>query len=243
MTNYHCIAEYDGTLFCGWGKQPGKRSVQGEIESALRQIFKAEIKTVCAGRTDKGVHALGQSVNFFAPEIQTEKLILRINSILPKDISFKTAVKAPQYFDARKSAKNKIYTYYIYNSPQRSPLYERRAWHISKVLDIAKMKNAASFLEAKRDYTAFDSYNSVFDYKTVDLQSVKVSKKGKLFVIIVQGDHFLYKMVRKMAGEIVRIGKGEQSFDAFKAAIISKDRTKIGKPAPAYGLYLHKITY
>ena len=243
MPNFKCIAEYDGTNFNGWGKQPGRRTVQGEIENALKNIFKTAVNITCAGRTDKGVHSAGQVINFQADDISPEKLILRLNSLLPKDVCIKSAETAPKDFDARKSAKFKTYTYVIYNSPHRSPLYENRSWHISKPLDIVKMKEAADFLQSKRDYSVFDSYNSVFDYKTVDLKKVSVIKRVGFVIISVTGDRFLYKMVRKIAGELARIGKGEQTLEDFKDSIISKNKAKTGKPAPSCGLYLLKTTY
>lgn len=244
MTNFKCVLEYDGTLFNGWSKQPGQRTVQGETEKALLNIFKAKIPVICAGRTDKGVHAAAQVINFKTEtQITPEKLLIRLNSLLPPDISVKSVKKTEDDFDARKSAKSKTYIYRIYNSPVRSPLYQNRAWHISKPLDIEKMKQAASFLKRKTDFSVFDSYNSVFDYKIVDLSEVKIMKKEKFTDIYVTGDRFLYKMIRKMAGEIVRIGKEEQSFKNFKTAIINKDKRKIGKPAPARGLYLVKVDY
>lgn len=243
MINYHCIVEYDGTLFYGWGKQPNKRTVQGEIEKALFKIFNTDINIVCAGRTDKGVHAIGQSISFFAPEIEIKKLILRINSLLPHDICIKSAVKTVQNFNARKSAKYKTYIYKVYNSPIRAPLYRNYSWHISKILDIEKMKKAAEFLKGKKDFTVFDSYNSVFDYKEVNIKEIKIIKKDGFIDILVTGDRFLYKMVRKIAGELVRIGIGIQTFEIFKEGIITKDKSKIGKPAPSYALYLAKITY
>ncbi|MDR1695460.1 MAG: tRNA pseudouridine(38-40) synthase TruA [Endomicrobium sp.] len=241
--NYKCIIEYDGSNFNGWGKQPGQRTVQGEIETAVFKIFEIPVNITCAGRTDKGVHALGQVINFKAPEIDTQKLTLRLNSLLPKDISVKSIKQADGLFDARKSAAAKTYLYLIYNSPVRSPVYEHRTFHISGRLDTAEMKKAAKFLQAKRDYSAFDSYNSIFDYKIVDLQRVKVLKKGKFTVILVKGDRFLYRMVRKIAGELVRIGCSKQNLKNLKNAILSKNRSKIGKPAPACGLYLHKVHY
>ncbi|MCL2485090.1 MAG: tRNA pseudouridine(38-40) synthase TruA [Endomicrobia bacterium] len=241
--NYKCIAEYDGSNFNGWGKQPGQRTVQGEIEAALNEIFKTPVNITCAGRTDKGVHAFGQVISFKAPEIDPKKLSIRLNSLLPKDISVRVAKHAEDRFDARKSAIAKTYLYLIYNSPMRSPIYQNRAWHISNPLDITKMKKAAKFLQAKRDYSAFDSYNSIFDYKTVDLRQVKVLKRGKFIAILVKGDRFLYRMVRKIAGELVKIGSDTKNLNDLKDAILSKNRSKIGKPANPCGLYLSKVHY
>lgn len=243
MKNYKCSVEYDGTLFSGWGKQPSLRTVQGEIEKALYKIFAKQINIVCAGRTDKGVHALGQIISFNASEIKTEKLILRLNSLLPKDISIRSCEFAENSFDARKSAISKIYIYKIFNNPVRSPLLENRVWHIIKPLDIEKMKKTASFLQNKRDYSVFDSYNSVFDFKIIDLKNIKIVEKQDIIEISIEGDHFLYKMIRKIVGEMVRIAADEKSLDIFKDAVINKDKSKIGKPAPPYALYLKKIIY
>lgn len=244
MTNFKCIVEYDGTMFSGWSKQPERRTVQQEIEKALQSILKKETAVICAGRTDKGVHAAAQVISFMTEtRIQPEKLLIRLNSLLPDDIAVKSAEEVSNVFDARKSAKSKTYIYRIYNSPVRSPIYKNRAWHISKPLDIEKMKQAAAFLKGKKDFTVFDSYNSVFDYKIVDLKEVKIRKKEKFIDIYVTGDRFLYKMIRKITGELARIGKYEQTFENFKNSIIKKDKTKIGKPAPACGLYLVKVVY
>ena len=244
MTNFKCIVEYDGTLFNGWSKQPGQRTVQEEIEKALNNILNSKTNITCAGRTDKGVHASGQVINFETEhEISPEKLAVRLNSLLPDDIAVKTAAKTSKSFSARKSAKYKTYIYRIYNHPVRSPLYRTRAWHISKPLNMENMKKAASFLKGKRDFSVFDSYNSVFDYKIVDLKDVKAVKKDKFIDIHITGDRFLYKMIRKIAGELVRAGRGEQTFENFKNSIINKNKNHIGKPAPAHGLFLVRITY
>ncbi|MCL1901283.1 MAG: tRNA pseudouridine(38-40) synthase TruA [Endomicrobia bacterium] len=244
MTNFKCAVEYDGTLFNGWSKQPGQRTIQEEIEKALNNILNSETNITCAGRTDKGVHALGQVINFETErEISPEKLIVRLNSLLPDDIAIKSSAKTSESFSARKSAKYKTYIYRIFNHPVRSPLYRTRAWYISKPLNMEKMKKAASFLKGKRDFSVFDSYNSVFDYKIVDLKDVKVVKKDKFIDMYITGDRFLYKMIRKIAGELVRIGRGEQTFENFKDSIINKNKEQLGKPAPSCGLYLAKIIY
>ncbi len=244
MLNFQCIIEYDGTDFSGWGKQPGHRTVQNEIEKALCGILQVPVSIICAGRTDKGVHASGQSVSFKTDtKISPEKLLLRLNSLLPQDICVKSAKAVPENFDARKSAKYKTYTYLIFNSPLRSPLYEKRSWHIAKPLDIKKMAYAAQFLQEKRDYSFFDSYNSVFGYKIVDLKKVKITKKGSFIAITITGDRFLYKMVRKMVGEMVKIGINEQNIKELKASVLSKNRRKTTKPALSHGLYLTKVVY
>jgi len=242
MPNYHLIIEYDGTDFNGWGKQPGHRTVHGELETAFGRIFDDPINIICAGRTDKGVHATGQSVTVKLPETDPKKLILRLNSLLPQDISIKN-IRVAEGLDARKSAKYKTYTYIIDTSPERSALWRNRAWHIPEPLNLSKMKVAAKLLQAKRDYSAFDSQNTVFYYKTVDLKEIKVSKHLGFVKIELTADHFLYKMVRKMVSEIVEIGKGNKTVKELKAVILSKDRSKTIKPAPAHGLYLIKVTY
>ncbi|AKL97886.1 tRNA pseudouridine(38-40) synthase TruA [Endomicrobium proavitum] len=244
MPNFQLIIEYNGTNFNGWGKQPRLRTVCGELEKAFFAIFKTPVNITCAGRTDKGVHATGQCANIRLPdEILPEKLLLRLNSLLPTDINVKIVKAVNDCFDARKSAKSKTYTYIIYNSPIRSALQENRSWHVAQPLDIKLMKTAAKFLQAKRDCSAFDSYNSVFDYKIVDLQHVSISKNGNFITISVTADHFLYKMVRKMVGEIVKIGKKELPLAEFKSTVLSKNCSKSTKPAPPHGLYLTKVSY
>jgi len=242
MPNYQLIIEYDGTDFNGWGKQPGHRTVHEELEIAFGRIFNTPVNIICAGRTDKGVHATSQSVTVELPTITPEKLILRLNSLLPDDISVKN-VRLAEGLDARKSAKYKTYTYIIDNSQERSALWRNRSWHVPEHLNLSKMKAAAKFLQAKRDYSAFDSQNTVFDYKTVDLKEIKVSKHLGFVKIELTADHFLYKMVRKMVSEIVEIGKGNKTVQELKATILSKDCSKTIKPAPAHGLYLTKVTY
>ena len=244
MTNYKCIVEYDGARFYGWSKQPERRTVQGEIEKALFSVFKSEISVICAARTDKGVHAAKQTINFKSARfIPAGKLIIRLNSLLTNDVSVKRIQEVPESFDARKCAIEKTYIYRIYNNPIRSSLYRNHFWHISKPLDMEKMKKAASFLTGKKDFAVFDSYNSVFNYKTADLKEIKIIKKGAFADIYVIGDRFLYKMVRKIAGELVRTGQGKQTPEGLREAVIKKDKSKIGKPAPPYGLYLAKIRY
>ncbi|MDR1941422.1 MAG: tRNA pseudouridine(38-40) synthase TruA [Endomicrobium sp.] len=254
MFNFHCIVEYDGTNFNGWGKQPGLRTVQDEIETALGKVFNDRPNIICAGRTDKGVHACGQSISFkitkenskiWEQQLKNDanKLTLRLNALLPQDIAIKSIQTVKNSFDARKSAKSKTYEYIIYNSPQRSPLNKNSSWHISNPIDINKINEIAKFLQTKRDYSVFDSYNSIFDYKIVNLQCVKALKRGKFIKISITGDRFLYKMIRKIAGEMVRIGKNEKNPETFKQAVLTKNKAAIGKPAPACGLYLTKVKY
>ena len=246
---------YDGTNFSGWQRQPGLRTVCGTIEEVLSVIFKGPIKIDGTSRTDAGVHALGQQASFLAPDwgIPAERIPLAVNTLLAEDrveyasdIRILDAKEMPEDFHARFSAKGKRYIYKIYNCQELSVFRRTQFYQITKPLDVCAMQKAARLMLGTHDFAAFQSAGSTPRETTVrTMQKVEVSPKGEdgYIEICVEGDAFLYNMVRIMVGTLVEIGQGRRSEEALQKALQTGDRKSAGHIAPAQGLYLAKVFY
>ncbi|MDD8019137.1 MAG: tRNA pseudouridine(38-40) synthase TruA [Bacteroidota bacterium] len=241
--NVKIIIEYDGTDFVGWQRQPNGRSVQGEIEDALRQIFSEKINVVGSGRTDSGVHARGQAANFFIPSSADVNDLLRsLNGLIFDDIVIHDVQVVEEKFSARYSAKEREYRYFI--TQMQTALERRYCWHVGYQLDIAKMNDAASKLIGSHDFQTFcraeaatEHYlSSVFDARW-DVEST-----GKLFFTI-RANRFLHGMVRLIVGTLVDVGRGFTSVEEFEKIFHSHDVRNTGQSAPAHGLFLERVVY
>lgn len=233
--------EYDGNNYSGWQYQPNKSTVQGEIEQALKKIHQKKIKVIGASRTDAGVSALSQIANFHIESLRFESLkLLRagLNAILPRDIFIKKIKRVAKDFNSRFFSKTKIYQYKIIN--QRLPLKQRFAWTVLYVLDIHKIKKAANLFIKQKDYAAFCSVKDK-DGKVL-MKSITIKKNKDEIFIKIEADRFLYKMVRRIVGALVDVGRGHRSEDDIERALNGeKHRPLIC--APANGLTLIKVKY
>ena len=253
MRNLKLIFEYDGNNFSGFELQPGKRTVRGELEKALKKIYKKTVKFYAASRTDSGVHALGQVINFKAPtSIPLDRIPSALNSVLPEDIRVIRAEEVSKRFNARFYAKSKTYEYLIFNGAIMPPHLRKAAWYVKPKLDLAAMQRAARFLVGKQDFSSFcaaggDDKDFVRTLKKVKIQNskVKIGQSSEWAVISLQfvGDGFLYKMVRNIVGTLVDVGLGKTSVGGFKGILEQKDRKKAGRTAPPQGLCLIKVNY
>lgn len=245
MPRYKLIIEYDGTPFYGWQKQDGLLTVQGVLEAAFSQYADTPIEVWCAGRTDAGVHALGQVAHVDLPHARDVAQIVRgINNLsLPHPVSILNAEEVGEDFHARFSAQARHYHYKICNRPGRTALDELRAWHLRKPLDIAAMQAAASHLIGHHDFSSFRSNEcqSKSPEKTLDV--LTIAREGDWVDIHVSARSFLHHQVRIMVGTLVLVGQGKWNADDVKSALAAKDRTAGGTTAPAYGLYLTKVDY
>ncbi len=245
--------QYDGTNFSGFELQPGMRTVRGELAKALKRIYKRPVKFYAASRTDAGVHVLGQVVSFKAPaSIPLDRIPLALNSILPEDIRVTVAEAAKKGFNARFGAKAKTYEYLIYNGMVMPPHLRKAAWHVKPKLDLAAMRKAARFLVGKHDFCSFcaaggDDKNFVRKVSKIDIRKSKIEIwKGISWPVIrfrVEGNGFLYKMVRNMVGTLVDVGLGRKGPAAVKAILAAKDRRLAGMTAPAHGLCLVFVSF
>ncbi len=236
MKRLKLIIEYDGTDFYGWQVQPHRRSVQGEIEEALRTIYEKEIRVEGAGRTDRGVHAYGQVASLYVPEkLNPPVLKDAINGNIGSDIFIKECTPVPSDFHARFSAKSRIYQYQIYNGKS---VFRRRYYHqINERLDIPLVKEAAEKLIGERDFT----HLATKDKGICDLNRIDIKKVEDTIYLTLEADHFLRRMVRGIVGLLVVVGKGK----FHPEEVLDMVSGKIRRPpvAPPEGLFLSKVIY
>jgi tRNA pseudouridine38-40 synthase len=237
------IIEYDGTNYGGWQKQKNTLSIQQVIEEAIYKITKKEVNLISSGRTDAGVHAIGQVANFITTsKIPIEKIPDAINSKLPNDISIIGSKEVAMDFHARYSARRKRYKYIILNSKYKRPINRNYSYHVKYDLDIDKMKNEIKYLIGEHDFKAFMSSGSSVQTTVRTIYDVSIEKQGDLIILEIEGNGFLYNMVRIIVGTLIDIGRGKIS-TSLKDIINSKDRNRAGYTSPACGLFLKKVYY
>lgn len=231
MRTIKLAIEYDGTDFSGWQSQRSKfRTVQAELEKAVKAITGESVPVIGAARTDAGVHAWGQCAHVrLKSPIPASALLKALNAKLPADVSVLEVHEAPRSFHARASAISKVYEYRILNRPVASPLSRRTAWHIPKALDIRAMQKAARRLLEKRDFKNFSSQGSYDRNTHCHLKSLVVQRQGAFVSLRFEADRFLYKMVRHLTGHLVQIGLHRPKI--------------VPEPAPPHGLFLKRVLY
>lgn len=242
---YRATIAYDGTDFSGWQVQTGQRTVQLELEQKLTSLTGQDIRVNASGRTDTGVHARGQVIHFdLATRIPLARLKLAWNSRLPADVRVMSLQTTRPDFDARFSATGKEYRYFIWNEAILRPDVRRYHHHVRPKLDVKAMKQASRHLEGRHDFAAFCANPGYEREGTVRrLYSLKVSRCGSAVMIVAQGEGFLYKMVRSLAGFLIRVGTGELVPADATHILQSKERTARVPTAPGCGLFLWKVSY
>ena len=253
LLNVKLIISYEGSGFCGFELQPKQRSVRGEIEKVLLKLFKQKISIISSSRTDSGVHALHNVVNFqVKTKIPVAKIKSALNGLLPKEIRIVKVETKPKSFNARYDAKKKTYEYLIYNGDEVPPQILGKVWHVRKKLDLKAMRQAAKYLVGKHDFSSFcasrsDDKNKIrILHKLVISHSSLVIWKGNPISVIrnqLEGNGFLYKMVRNIVGTLVEVGLGRRSPSEIKQILKAKHRKKAGRCAPAPGLCLIQVSY
>lgn len=244
MRNLKITVQYDGTKYCGWQKQPNSPGIQGEIEYAIYEITKEKVNITGSGRTDAGVHALGQVANFKTnSNIPASRIPDALNAKLPKDISIIDCEEVDEDFHSRYSAKGKIYRYLIYNKPYRSPLYKDTSYHIRYDLDIDKMRSEAKSLIGEHDFKGFMSSGSSVKDTVRTIYDISITEKEDLIVLEVEGNGFLYNMVRIISGTLVEVGLNNIEPEDIPKIIEAKNRQMAGKTLPPQGLFLMKVEY
>lgn len=243
MRNLKLTIQYDGTKYCGWQKQPNSSGIQGTIEYAIYEITKEKVNIIGSGRTDAGVHALGQVANLKTnSNIPAARIPDALNAKLPKDISIIDCQEVSDDFHSRYSATGKIYRYLIYNKPYRSPLYKDISYHVRYDLDIQKMRVEAQSLLGTHEFKGFMSSGSSVKDTVRTIHNISIEESGDLIVLEVEGNGFLYNMVRIIVGTLVDIGRGRID-KPLEEIIASQDRGEAGHTAPAHGLFLKKVHY
>jgi tRNA pseudouridine38-40 synthase len=236
--------EYDGSDFSGWESQPRRRTVQSTLETALACVADGPVATVCAGRTDAGVHAIAQVVHFDSVAKRApHEWVMGTNSNLPGDVSVRWANPVAEPFHARYSAVCRYYRYVILNRRQRPALLRRRAAWERSPLQVAAMRAAAAYLLGEQDFSSFRAAGCQAKSAVRKVVGLEVHRRGDLVFIDIAANAFLQHMVRNVAGVLIEIGKGKREPAWAKELLEARDRTRAAATAPAQGLYLSRIDY
>ena len=244
-TNYKLIIEYDGSRYHGWQRQKEDRSIQGEIEEALKTITTCSITLIGSGRTDAGVHARGQVANFkCTTRLGPEDLMNGLNHLLENDIVIKVCQPVSADFHARYDAKSKVYHYQILNRDLPTAIGRQYSWFIRKALNQEAMRIAIDHIIGRHDFKAFEGSGSPRQNTTRHIYSAELSERDSgLLVFQFEADGFLRYMVRNIVGTLVDVGLGKLTTYDFKHILDSKDRSQASATAPAHGLTLIKVNY
>jgi tRNA pseudouridine38-40 synthase len=245
MRNIKLTLSYDGTDFNGWQTQPRQRTVQETLEKAIAALTGEErVRVNASGRTDAGVHAVGQVVNFYSTTRHPPEVLVRgINAHLPPDVVVLAAADVPQAFDANRDAKRKLYRYVIHDGPVPSPFLRRYCCHSRHPLDAAAMRRAAEPLKGRHDFHSFETDwpNRMSSVRTIT--HLSVNRVGEYIWLDVEADGFLYNMVRTIAGTLMNIGRGYWPETQVAEILRAEDRRQAGPTAPAQGLFLMRVSY
>ena len=244
MRNIKLTIEYDGKDFNGWQKQPNKLNIQGEIERAIKDITGEDVDLIASGRTDAGVHALGQVANFKTnSNIPVEKIPIALNTKLKRSIRILVAEEVEERFHSRYNCKKKTYRYVINNSANGTAIYRNLEYNFSQKLNVDKMNGAVKYFIGEHDFKGFKASGTSAKSSVRTIYDAKVYKNGDRVNIELTGNGFLYNMVRIIAGTLIDVGIGKILPEQITDIINSKERTKAGKTLPPNGLYLVKVEY
>ena len=245
MRNLKLTIRYDGTEFFGWQMQPGRRTVQETIEKAVAEITQEDrVRVNCSGRTDSGVHAIGQVANvYLATKLSCDTLLKAVNAKLPADVNVRELVEVPQSFCANKNAVRKMYRYVIQDGRVQDPFMRKYAWFVRQNLDVDAMSRASKCLVGRHDFRCFETEwpNRLTSVRTIT--HLKVNRFGEFIWIDVEADGFLYNMVRAIAGSLVQVGRGFWPETQIEEVLKAMDRRLAGPTAPPEGLFLMRVTY
>jgi tRNA pseudouridine38-40 synthase len=241
------VLEYDGTRYVGWQVQPNGPSVQAEVERALAVLHKAPLRATAAGRTDAGVHALGQVVSVALGEehrpLPLDAYVKGMNAVLPDDVAVREAAVLPDGFDARRSARGKRYRYRIGVAETRAPLARLYAWQLFRPLDVAAMRAAAAALVGRHDFASFQAADCACDHAVREVRRLDVLQRDGGLEVVAEATAFVKHMVRNLVGTLVEVGLGRREAASIPGLLEARDRTRAGRTAPPQGLYLEEVFY
>jgi tRNA pseudouridine38-40 synthase len=244
VQNLKLTIEYDGTAYHGWQAQPGLPTIQATLEETVKRIAGEEVRVIGAGRTDAGVHALGQVANFRTSKgLALDTWRRALNGLLPSDIVVRRVESAPDEFDARRSAMHKSYRYTIWNAPFPSALERHCVLHIPDPLDVASMAKGAAFLIGEHDFSAFRAADDSPPRPVRRVVEARVAEDADRLHFVITGNGFLKHMIRIIVGTLLDVGRGKLSPEDLERILHSKDRQKAGRTAPALGLCLMEVMY
>jgi len=238
------ILEYDGTAYSGWQRQPDQPTIQEAVETAILGVTQINVPVTGAGRTDAGVHALGQVASFHIDRDMTPREWTRaLNAHLPTSIVVRSAARMPNTFHARYSAKGKLYEYRILNRPERPAVERDYCWHIHQPLDDAAMNQAGLALIGSLDFSSFQTQPTDNDDPICHLQRFTVFREGDRLRTEAYADRFLKQMIRSIVGTLVEVGLNKRTPESLNTILKARDRSAAGKTAPPQGLFLVRVDY
>jgi tRNA pseudouridine38-40 synthase len=236
--------EYDGTAYAGWQRQPDQPTVQAAVEAAIAGVTQINTPVIGAGRTDAGVHAMGQVASFrINRDMTTREWTRALNAHLPKSIVVRSVVLMPDTFHARHSAKGKLYEYRILNRSERPAVERDYCWHIHQPLDDAAMNQAGLALIGSHDFSSFQTQPTHNDDPICHLQQFTVFREGDRLRIEAYADRFLKQMIRSIVGTLAEVGLHRRLPNTLKHILDARDRSAAGKTAPPQGLFLVRVDY
>lgn len=244
MRNIKLTLSYDGSDFSGWQTQPGFRTVQETLQAAIHALTGERVNANASGRTDTGVHAVGQVANFYTQSQHPPDVLVRaLNAHLPDDVVVREAADMPEAFDANRDARRKLYRYVIHDGLVPDPFLRRYCHQSRHPLDSAAMSAAAKPLHGRHDFRSFETDwpNRLSSVRTIT--HLSVNRVGEWIWIDVEADGFLYNMVRAIAGTLIDVGRGYRPVSEVGKTLEAEDRRQAGPTAPAQGLFLMRVTY
>jgi tRNA pseudouridine38-40 synthase len=243
--NFKLVIEYDGGRYHGWQRQPEMQTLQETIENRISRMTGKPVLLTASGRTDAGVHALGQTANFHSDtRIAPEALKRGLNSLLPEDIVIHELVEVHPAFHARYDAQQKTYQYHVLNRPLPSAVGRQYQWHIVRPLDLPEMIRSAACLIGTHDFKSFEGTGSPRSHTIRTIyKALFEEKRGGEIIFTITANGFLRFMVRNIVGSLVEVGIGRWSAAQFEDVLISGDRRRAGNTAPAQGLFLVEVSY
>jgi tRNA pseudouridine38-40 synthase len=245
VRNIKLTIEYDGTAYHGWQIQPGLKTIQGVMKERIAQITQGRVTLLGSGRTDAGVHALGQVANFHT-ESTIDLIVLQrgLNSLMAPDIVITDVEEVEEGFHARFSARSKVYEYHILNKPFPSALLRAYAWFIPHELDLPSMQRCGRLLIGSHDFSSFRASGDESRHSMREVIRLEIERReGNLIVIVIEANAFLREMVRSIVGTLVDVGRGKTSLEEFEEIFQARDRRQAGMTAPARGLFLTEVKY
>jgi tRNA pseudouridine38-40 synthase len=242
MRNIRLVVEYDGTDFCGWQKQPNIRTVQGEMEEVLSNLLQQKVSLIASGRTDTGVHASAQVVNFsYTGQHSCQTIFNGGNALLPFDVRILSAENVPLDFNSRFSAQAREYKYRITKKPRA--IGRQYAWFCPFKIKLSYMEKACPYLIGEQDFKSFCRTGADVTHYQCNMYQVKWNESDDDYIFTVRANRFLHNMVRILVGTFVDIGRGKRKSKDMFTILKSRDRHMAGPTVPAHGLILHRVIY
>jgi tRNA pseudouridine38-40 synthase len=244
MAQYRLLLEYDGTDYHGWQLQPDVRTLQGVLEQALATALRHPVRIAAAGRTDAGVHAMGQVVSFRSEHVlEPRELRKSLNALTPPDMAIRDVECVADGFDPRRHATARVYEYRLWNQAWRSAFWHRFTWHVPRSLDLRAMRFAASMLSGEHDFSAFRASDCDSESPVRRVVHSGFTEAEGLCVYRIEANAFLKHMVRAIVGTLVEVGTRQRPAESLAEVLASRDRAAAGQTAPPHGLVLVAVHY